>query len=148
MSKMVKEKVKWVWKSKMWIAAALVYAIVPFSIITILNELGVIPEGSDNVILTFVFIAVCIGLVKTNRDERNLFSKIFWLLLMCLGLLIIAAAIFVFLGYTNFNPEYHLFISTWLASIPLVIGALRLSTIFVKKKEVSAGEEDSDEINK
>ncbi|MCK4642550.1 hypothetical protein KAU32_02815 [bacterium] len=132
---MVKEKVKWVWKSKMWIAIVLAYTIVPFSIIVILNKLGVIPEGSDNVILTFVFIAVCIGLVKTNRDERNIFSKIFWVLLMCLGLLIIAAAIFVLLGSTNFNPEYHLFVSTWLASIPLVIGALRLSTIFVKKVE-------------
>ncbi len=140
-----KNKIKWVWKSKIWIAVALAYAIVPFSVITILNEMGVISDSYDNVSLMIVYIMACMILVKTNRDGRNYFSRALWVIKM-LGLLFLIGFIFYYgLELINVNPKYIDRVTTWLASIPLFIYAMQQSTVFVKEKVASGDEKDPDE---
>lgn len=140
-----KNRVKWVWKSNKWIVAALAYAIIPFSVITILNEMGIISDDYDNISLLIIYILACTTLGKTNWDGKNFFSKTLWVIKMLGLLFLVGFIIYYALGIIDVNPRYIDRIATWLASIPLFIYAMQQSTIFVKRKEAEEGLKSSKE---
>ena len=140
-----KNKARWVWKSNKWIVAALAYAIIPFSVITILNEVGIISDDYDNISLLIIYILACTTLGKTNRDGKNFFSKTLWVIKMLGLLFLVGFIIYYALGIIDVNPRYIDRVTTWLASIPLFIYAMQQSTIFMKRKEAEEGLKPSKE---